>query len=82
MSDEMHYKTFEELYYETQVTLLARNREIQKLKADRDVTVEALKLIAMDNIYVAENGWRDEYFLNVKQATEALKSIGEQGGEG
>jgi hypothetical protein len=46
MSDEMHYKTFEELYYETQVQLLERNREIQKLKADRDVLVEMGKFYA------------------------------------
>jgi len=56
----------------------ATNREkIERLKADREITVKALKLISMDNIYVGENGWRDENFLNVKQAREALKSIGE-----
>lgn len=37
--------------------------------------VQALKTIALENIYVAENGWRDEHFLNVKQANEALSNF-------
>jgi len=36
---------------------------------------EALDLIALDNIYVGENGWKDEHFLDVKQAREALAKI-------
>lgn len=39
------------------------------------IAIEALELIAMDNIYVGENGWKDEHFLNVKHATEALEKI-------
>jgi hypothetical protein len=36
---------------------------------------EALKLIALKDVYVGENGWRDEYFLSVKQADEALAAV-------
>lgn len=40
--------------------------------------VEALKLIAEPNIFIAENGWRDEHFLDVKQAEEALSHYREK----
>jgi hypothetical protein len=49
--------------------------ENAELRKKLDVAVEALKMIALDNTYVGEDGWRDEHFLDVKQATEALKTI-------
>lgn len=57
------------------VALEEVRQELTKLKAQLDKAVEALELIALDNIFVAENGWRDEHFLDVKQAKEALSII-------
>lgn len=34
--------------------------------------VEMAELISCKSIYVGENGWQDEHFLNVKQAEEFL----------
>lgn len=34
--------------------------------------VEMAELISCKSIYVGENGWKDEHFLNVKQAEEFL----------
>ena len=44
----------------------------KELEQNLAIAVSALELISLDNIYVGENGWRDEHFLNVKQAKEAL----------
>ena len=46
---------------------------INKLREQVKDYEQALDTIATDNIYVAESGWRDEYFLSVKQAREVLK---------
>lgn len=63
-------------YEETwQAAKLSSMKEIESLKQRLSVAVEALNLIALDNIYVTQDEWRDEHFLNVKQAKEALAKI-------
>ncbi len=54
------------------------NKERAELERKLAVAIEALELISLDNIYVGENGWRDEHFLNVKQAKEALAKINQK----
>lgn len=53
---------------------LAAN-EITKLTKSLSVAVQTFEAISCDNIYVGENGWRDEHFLDVKQAQEAITNI-------
>jgi hypothetical protein len=52
-------------------------KEVNKLKAQNKIMREALELICLENIYIGENGWRDEYILSFNQAKEALEKIGE-----
>jgi hypothetical protein len=58
--------------------LYQSNKERAELEQKLAIAVEALGLISLDNIYVGENGWRDEHFLNVKQAKEALTKINQK----
>ena len=39
------------------------------------VALQGLELVKHESIYVGENGWKDEYFLSVKSATEALNKM-------
>jgi septal ring factor EnvC (AmiA/AmiB activator) len=58
--------------------LYQSNKERAESEQKLAIAVEALELISLDNIYVGENGWRDEHFLNVKQAKEALAKINQK----
>jgi seryl-tRNA synthetase len=57
--------------------LCQSNKERADLEQKLAIAVEALEMISLDNIYVDENGWRDEYILGYNQAREALVKIGE-----
>ena len=38
-----------------------------------ELVVDALHNIAQDNIFVSEGGWKDEHFLDAKQANERIR---------
>lgn len=59
--------------YETEQLYRNKSDQVIRFSQKNARYREALEMIAMDNIYIGENGWKDEYFLNVKQAREALK---------
>jgi septal ring factor EnvC (AmiA/AmiB activator) len=54
------------------------NKERAELEQKLAIAVEALEMISLDNIYVGENGWRDEYILGYNQAREALNKINQK----
>jgi seryl-tRNA synthetase len=54
------------------------NKERAELEQRLAIAVEALEMISLDNIYVGENGWRDEYILGYNQAREALNKINQK----
>jgi hypothetical protein len=40
-----------------------------------EIAIEKLKLIQQKSIFVCENGWRDEHFLNVEISEQAIAEI-------
>jgi hypothetical protein len=79
MSDEIYHKTFEDLYYESEIVNNRQKQEIQKLKADREVMVEALKLVLEWGEDVMEDRAADSAFWwdCGDEVKRTLKSIGE-----
>jgi hypothetical protein len=56
--------------------ILKHNVElINKLSQENKMMRECLDMICLDNFYIGQDGWKDEYFLVVKNAKECLNKL-------
>jgi hypothetical protein len=53
ITDEIYHKTFEDLYYESEIVNNRLKKEIQKLKADREVLLKCVEF------YARAESWED-----------------------
>ena len=59
----------------TEKILNYKNNKIEKLEQENKMMLDCLELICLDNIYIGQDGWKDEYFLVVKNAKECLNKL-------
>jgi hypothetical protein len=55
--------------------LLDEKLKNEKLEQENKMMKECLEMICLDNIYIGQDGWKDEYFLVVKNAKECLNKL-------
>jgi hypothetical protein len=68
-------ETLDKAYLEYSNITTARTAKELKLEQEHKLMRECLEMICLDNIYVGQDGWKDEYFLVVKNARECLNKL-------
>jgi hypothetical protein len=71
-SEQQHYANFDHSLSK-KAKMIADH--IETIEQENKMMKECLEMICLDNIYIGQDGWKDEYFLVVKNAKECLNKL-------
>jgi hypothetical protein len=65
----------EDVFYQEIGIICKTFARLKVIERENKMMRECLEMICLDNIYIGQDGWKDEYFLVVKNAKECLNKL-------